>query len=44
MKQCEEKLMRFERQLEKVEAAMVLLEARVSAITLLPFIVDISRY
>lgn len=30
VKNCEQKLMHFERKLEKVEAAMVLLEARVS--------------
>ncbi|KAJ2950308.1 hypothetical protein O0L34_g11674 [Tuta absoluta] len=32
MKNCEQKLMTFERKLEKVEAAMVLLEARLSSI------------
>ncbi|XP_049868481.1 WASH complex subunit 3 [Pectinophora gossypiella] len=32
MKKCEHKLMHFERKLEKVEAAMVLLEARLSSI------------
>ncbi|XP_063823075.1 WASH complex subunit 3 [Ostrinia nubilalis] len=32
MKNCEQKLMHFERKLEKVEAAMVLLEARLSSI------------
>ncbi|KAM3963738.1 coiled-coil domain containing 53 [Aphomia sociella] len=32
MKKCEQKLMHFENKLEKVEAAMVLLEARLSSI------------
>ncbi|KAL0881248.1 hypothetical protein ABMA27_002345 [Loxostege sticticalis] len=32
VKNCEQKLMHFERKLEKVEAAMVLLEARLSSI------------